>query len=382
MVAAYVVGLGNAGLRLIRTCHATGIAVKAVYDVARNKRDRLKGCGLIVDSWFGESLAATGCDLLVVATPEWERGALLIQAAQMPHRVRRVLCEKPIVARSSELDGLRKYYRNDELAVHFVERHSRAVENLLAHVAANGLHVSRGSFRWGKYRISEPRPTEGVLADVCHPVDLLLLMAGVPRDTPFSVTANGVVSNFASCDQERLDTINLSIVFATGLTINGVSSYIWSSRQRCIEMVLSDRRGNARQLAILEFDNPRWDNDRLTIVEIDDGRGVPETLLDERYGDGVPLERSSIVKTCCFIEENLKELSGGTSTILARLDDAAYVQTIMDALVRECQTTSSSASFAGPEGTSPTADRRVSFLQRYLRDLPVSSDEFMWDEGF
>lgn len=382
MTTAYVVGLGNAGMRFLRACHATGVRVIGACDALPERREALSAAGILIDPVFAASLEENPCDLLIVATPEWERTTVLTAAAQIAKRPMRVLCEKPIAAEAASAALLRRHYSSDDIAVHFVERHSPVVDTFRAHLERQALRLARGSFRWGKYRVSDARPTLGVLADACHPIDLILFLAGTPSQTPFRVKASGVSSDYAGAAPARLDTIHLSLAFDTGLTIDGMSSYVWSGRQRYIEAILADSSGSAAQIAVLEFDCPEWDSDSLKIYDISRGDGVPWLIDQANAGHAIRPEVRTVSKTCRFIEDNVRELSGNRSLTIARLDDAIYVQTILDALAVHCEAATSTAGFARPGPVARSSTQRAEFLCRYLSGAPVAPHEFIWDEGF
>ena len=267
-----VIGLGSAGLRFLRSfiSISNGHASARIVGLADRDVRRLRPfaqLGVPTSQDFRTILDSKRVDLIVVATSETEHFEVISHLKQNTEFAR-ILCEKPLAATVDEARRLHSALAENELTINFVERHSLAVDHLRDHMRKNGLKVVRANFSWGKGRIRDPRPTLGVISEIAHAIDVILFVAEVKAGTEYDIVhAFGVRSNFASCPSV-FDSIHLGVRFAGELLVTGSSSYVRTRRERLIELFLAESDRSVCEIAVLRFDDPLWDDDRLEIYEI------------------------------------------------------------------------------------------------------------------
>jgi hypothetical protein len=140
-----------------------------------------------------------------------------------------------------------------------------------------------------------------------------------------------------------------------------------------------------REVAVLTFDHPLWDMDKLQIFVVADTAGHP-MLLEEHAApvSHQPVERSTIQKICRFIELNLSEFDGNKTNDIARMNHSIYVQALLDAIVENAAP--HALRFNGfvdqRQGLDTGAGRHFEFLRRSLRNEKVQNEDYVWDEGY
>jgi predicted dehydrogenase len=385
-----VVGLGQSGVRFMRACLTIGdesnvIRIVGVVDPDAKKLEQFRGFGIPFYRNLADLPATLRADIAIVATPEQDHYATLIE---IRHRIPtiRVLCEKPLAASASEAQRLSEVFQDADISINFVERFSPMVARLINYIDQHQRRVSRANFFWGKPRIKDPRPSAvGVIADICHPLDLVLLLGKIPVGTAWEVVSVlASKSNFSIGDSadEILDTLHLGLKLDGGMQVFGASSYLWSARQRKLELLLSDSTGAITELAVLVFDTPIWDVDQLCIYDVSSVGGQLKLIHSERVEASFwPPERLTIGKVCRFIEANLCELRGGASPLMPRLDQGVYIQTLLEEIVaRTEEKTLRLSNFREPV-TRGEGDLRVKLdlVERLRSGLSIAKEEYIWD---
>lgn len=385
MTTAAIIGLGQSGLRFLRalvSLSATNDALEIVglSDKSEERLSLLKDLTVRTSPDFREILTQP-VDIILVAVSEADHFTVLSHIAECA-TFRRIVCEKPLTATQEEAQQLTTQLGDDQLTLAFVERHSAATSRLRQHLQDHRRRIVRVHFSWGKCRLGDPRPTIGVISELSHPVDLAVHLAGVTPGTPFQVLAGASVeSDFAG--EAKLDSLTFAVQFQSGLLLTGQSSYVRSQRERRVELYLAGDGPEVCEVASLAFDCPLWDDDSLTIRSL---RGDGDLILDYRTPlAGAPPSLRTIEKVTEFIRLNIADLHGERSESLARFDQAAYVQSLVGAILdcaREHQASFRGFGSAGLRGLRDGARGKIDLIRRTAQHLPVDQAAYVWDEGY
>jgi predicted dehydrogenase len=331
-----VIGAGSSGARFLRAVRVLTSANVQVVGVAERdcaKREALRDCGVRLESDYRKLLLEVCCDLIVIATNDSMHFEILEFIYSNKIRFQKILCEKPLVTAPSHRDFVRLSYLDGQLAVSFVERYSLAVQQLMVFLSLQRRRVARVSFEWSKNRIKDVRPTVGAVSEITHPLDLACYIGGVSSHEKFDVRSSFFAeSDFVRGEVTRPDTIQACIEFESGMLLTGVSSYLRSTRSRCMEFLLVDDRGVARELAVLKLDNPCWDNDSLEILKVMPCQEQSESLLMFNSPVNPDPQRQSIEKICKFLEDVVRDVEVGGSPTLVGTSHALYIQSIVACL--------------------------------------------------
>jgi predicted dehydrogenase len=216
--------------------------------------------------------------------------------------------------------------------VNFVERYSPIVSDFTDWRKNESVEILRAEFFWGKYRYRDPRPTMGVLSEIAHPIDLVRALTGLPEDTPVDIAEVSMSdSDFSCSDGDVADTVAVVLRMGSDMLVRGHSSFLWEERRRRL-VLHGRRRDHSIFQAVLAFDEPRWDQDRLTVYSIDGASGTRSTVLETQYTNSdFPPELDQIYKVTRFVRESLRHLSDPTAIRnLVTVDGARWVQAIID----------------------------------------------------
>jgi predicted dehydrogenase len=387
---ALIAGLGHAGVRFLRACLSVRrddltVRVAAVVDSDGRKLATFEELGFPGYLDVARACAAGPIDVAIVTVPELFHCRVIADVKRYHPTITRILCEKRLAPTMAEARMLTNLLANDELTVNFVERFSPIVEDLMNFIRSERRRVVRVNCIWGKYRIKDPRVTPDVLTELSHPLDLVLFLADVPVGTRFQVlAATSAKSNYntGAAASQALDTVHFTVEFETGLQLIGGTSYLWPQRRRQVELLLTDGAGQASELAVLVFDDPIWDLDRLEIYDVRASGGRPELVYKNGLSSACwPTERLTVGKVCRFLEANLEEIGGRRNGLLPRLDQGVYVQEVLEAIAETAKGHALSLSaFQEPRNNGsvdPTA--RVDMLSRLSTGRPVEVGEYIWD---
>lgn len=394
-VRALIVGLGQAGARFVRACMAmntgsTRVVVMAGVDVGKERCNAFEnGLAFPCFGSIEEAASKVAPDIVIVTAAEDQHFQVLMSIRRCFPRVRRVLCEKPLTSTLREAHELARHYGEKEVSVNFVERFSPIVTAVRRFMQQRRRTILRANCFWGKYRVKDARPTLGVISvELAHPVDLVLMLARVDPGTHFKVaSAVASRSNFDVGEQSALplDTVHASLEFASGLQMIVSTSLLWAERQRKIELTLADCDGNASELAVLTFDKPMWDLDRLDIYEIRQTGGRPD-LIETMNVDAASwnTDRLTIGKVCAFLESNLGEVAGDTHDLVPRLSQATYVQEVLECIEEAANVTAmSTACYVEPRTSGAVSlSAHVHVLARIADGVPIDGPEYIWDHPY
>jgi predicted dehydrogenase len=337
-LTAFIIGFGQSGARFARACSAVDPSLGniRVAGIADRNPARMESIGYEGATKAGDFQSlwrnVKAPDLVIIATNDGDHHGILMKIKEARLPFGKILCEKPVVTASPQGEELRLQYPGSEIAVNYLERFSPAVLRLREHLFGNDLQIRRVDFTWSKYRVKDPRPSPiGVLSEISHALDLSLFLSAIQSGEPFEVIGGyRVTSDFARDAKPVTDELSMALAFRTGVLISGRSSYVRTTRLRRLEFLLSRRGTNEIvEIAELTLDEPAWDDDRLLVHAV--GEGSPETIFDFKTASSdLPTERRHLEKLCRFIEANVAEINGNKNKSLARLDDAIYVQRIVE----------------------------------------------------
>ncbi|UJF35535.1 Gfo/Idh/MocA family protein [Paenibacillus hexagrammi] len=340
MYSVGLIGFGSAGSRFMRSIvhrqRTVGdVRLDAVCDTNAERLALFESFPIKTYTDVTAMLAENQFDLLIVATNESSHYNVLCDIHRNHRTCKRILVEKLLVENLSLAEKIRSMFRETDIAVHFVERHSPVLRLLKTWMNEQQVRVSRASFFWGKFRLYDHRPTIGVISEISHPIDLITMLGDIPAGMPFEIMGGSYIfSDFSVSGDQVLDTINVSIKFANDIVVSGNSSFLWSSRRREIQLYLSNESRCVTHLVTLSFDNPRWDVDSCSIYKVNLPDGKSHLVQQWEVTEEDLIEAISCVnKTNLFVNANIEEVSGlGYCEELARLSQSVYIQEIIEAI--------------------------------------------------
>jgi predicted dehydrogenase len=333
-----IIGLGRAGerfLQALRFIEASEGSVRlvGVCDVEPGRLAKApEGVPVYTDA--REALLASEAEVVGVTVNEYYHHSVLSLVREVSPATTIVLSEKPLTHTLEECRDLRGLYGTEEIAVNFCERFSPIVNDFREWFAENSdLELLRAEFFWGKYRLNDPRHTIGDISEISHPLDLTRVLAGLPSDVPVQLKrAMGTSSDFNPHGPKLLDTLDVQLTLDSKLVVVGHSSFLWDQRMRRI--VLYGRFAGDGRLCqvLLDFDNPRWDVDRLVIAGIDAAGGDRTVVFETNYDHSdFPPELFKIAKVHAFIAAALGA-PGAATDLVADFDCAFWVQSLIEGI--------------------------------------------------
>lgn len=354
-----VIGFGYAGQRFVRATrhlereYPGWIALAGVCDMAASARERAAEITQTFES-IDDAMTAVRPDVIIVTVNEEAHAEVLHRIA--PYAPQVILCEKPLTVTVEEAEALPPAIAGAQLSVNFVERLSPVLDDWFSWAETRpSLTPLRVEFFWGKHRIADPRPTMGVLSEIAHPLDLIDYLFGFER---FEIVhAYGLESDYSPHQDASLDTLSL-VARTEAFAVVGVSSFVWPRRHRGISALLVDDEGLLSRLTV-DFDDPRWDCDRLRVERVDPATGRCETLVERRVDDAdVPEAVRGVSKVASFIRDSLVHAEGGRRAhTLVDYEQALKIQRVLGVLDGELhQERISRFSIVGGAGLSKPAN--------------------------
>ena len=279
-----LIGAGFAGERFAKVLRHLGEDLGHVLLVgACDPRTRLRDRGDDVPHYteLDRAVEELSPDAFVVAVNERDHYPVLRNLAErVGDRRHLVMCEKPMVSNVSEMETLLTLpgWAQLDLRLHMVERHSKVVEDFRWWLAeAGAVRFLRAEFFWGKNRVSDQRPTMGVLSEIIHPLDLIQFITGEQVAGCRSMVVRSDYPIHRSMTQETLD---LAGGLGTSGLVVGHTSFAWTARDRRITFHFET--ADAVYAATLSFDMPRWDCDALRVDRLGGGGIGDHGLLELR----------------------------------------------------------------------------------------------------
>jgi predicted dehydrogenase len=337
-----VVGSGYAGRRFLRALDYDR-CTELYQVVALVDRDRgaLAGAGPVPRYQdLGLALHRESPEVVVVCVNEESHFAVLDTVLAAPS-VRHVICEKPLTRTMEEFTLLAPQRRGVAVSVNFCERYSPIVDECAAWLAGREASIVRIEFYWGKYRVRDPRPTMGVLSELSHPLDLARYLLGRADDRPLRLASVFATHSDFSGFADRLPDGVSVLAELGGAVLAGSSSFVWEERRRRLILFARDAGGERAWQIVLDFDNPVWDDDTLTIWELDPetGRRAEVQRFTHRAADlpGTIRHVWKIHRYLVDVADGLSGHPGGAR--YADLPDALWVQTALDHIDRQLRET-------------------------------------------
>lgn len=345
LISVGLIGCGIAGSRFLRALITRerkigDIHVTAICDSDPTKLKTFNGSNVKIFTNARDMLTSGQYDVIILATNEVSHYDILCEIHKHSKKFKRLLVEKLLVETLKQANSIAEMFVDNDISIHFVERHSFVIQKLTTWLRGKDLKIRRASFFWGKYRLHDHRPTIGVISEISHPIDLVLMISGLSNSASFEILrGNYIFSDFSYSANKILDTINVNLKLGKELLVNGNSSFLWNERDRRISFYASGPDDTVSHEINIIFDNPYWDLDVCTINEIDFISG--KRRLVERWEvkqSDISLDTLCVNKTSQFLEENIRELKGDRkSDILARLSQGVYIQKITDALLNDAK---------------------------------------------
>ncbi|MCJ9700067.1 MULTISPECIES: Gfo/Idh/MocA family protein [unclassified Bradyrhizobium] len=336
--SALIVGFGESGRRFLQACrlgsYRNRINVRCIVDIDPGKLVHGSSDGVLRSICLDEVLERHSFDIVFICTSDRTHFDVFRKLHKHAARIKRIVCEKPIAETLDQADIIANQFENMSVAVNFVERYSPVVSRLRHWIRSHDLCMKRALFNWSKQRINDARPTMGIFSELSHPLDLVLYVAGIEVGTDYAVVnAATILSGFTRDRVVVPDSVSMTLNFGDRALVSGSCSYLWSRRDRRVILYFGARNGPIRYVAELRFDEPQWDFDSLEIWSFDAAPGIltPHAAFAVNDTD-LPRKELGISKICRLLTCILNELDGGMSDEIARLDQAVYVQKILDDL--------------------------------------------------
>jgi predicted dehydrogenase len=328
--------------------------VVAVCDSDPSTRDHISSSLQFFDH-AEQALRQSAPDVVCVCVNESAHHTILTKIPDLAPTARLIICEKPLTQTLDEFADVEDRLSGIPITVNFVERHSPIVRDFRIWLERTRVRVHRVDFQWGKYRYRDKRPTMGVLSEISHPLDLVRYLIDIPADATFSIVRASLLrSNFTCMPSAFPDTASVTYLL-NSVVVTGSSSFLWPSRQRQITALMSSDGGAETFQAVMNFDDKRWDEDRMSIYSLDPRTGARELVNRTAYSnDDFPEELYEINKVAQFLDESIALLESTHSNTVALLADARWAQLALHSL--EDSAASAPALWFTP---NPTARRSV-----------------------
>ncbi|WP_339187352.1 Gfo/Idh/MocA family oxidoreductase [Bacillus sp. FSL M8-0025] len=340
MLSIALIGMGSAGSRFLRAILYRekikgDVKLVAICDRNRERLQNFYNTNIKTYQKVNDLLINGAYDIIVIATNENSHFNILKDIKKYSTKYKRILVEKLLVEKFNQVRDILSIYDENEIAVHFVERHSLILKYLLNWMQTNNLTVKRASFFWGKFRLYDHRPTIGVTSEISHPIDLILMISNIKPGTPFEILGGTYVySDFSISGKQVLDTINVNLKIGNEILVNGSSSFLWEKRRRNVQFYLANSEGIVTYMVVLIFDKPHWDMDICRVYKVNLPYGRKRLINTWKVNSNKMIsELFCVHKTSIFIDENVNEIKGlRESFTLAKLSSSAYVQEIVSSL--------------------------------------------------
>ena len=149
-------------------------------------------------------------EVVVVCANEFAHFEILRTLIKYPEIT--ILCEKPLTETIAQTEQL-SILRNRKLSINLVERFSPICQAFIEWKQSfPEFKVTRVEGFWGKCRVSDSRPTIGVLSEIIHPIDLIDYLVGL--DCPTITQIFGIASDYSIHSPKKiLDSVD--VVFST-----------------------------------------------------------------------------------------------------------------------------------------------------------------------
>lgn len=187
-----MIGCGIAGSRFLRALVTRerkigDIRVTAICDSDPTKLKTFNGSNVKIFTNARDMLTSGQYDVIILATNEVSHYDILCEIHKHPKKFKRLLVEKLLVETLKQANSIAEMFVDNDISIHFVERHSFVIQKLTTWLRGKALKIRRASFFWGKYRLHDHRPTIGVISEISHPIDLVLMISGLSNSASFEI---------------------------------------------------------------------------------------------------------------------------------------------------------------------------------------------------
>jgi GFO/IDH/MocA oxidoreductase family protein len=340
MLQIGLIGFGESGMRFFRAVVFRAkmigdVCLKSICDKKFNDDHLFIEYNIRAYNNVQDMIENNMFDIIIVATNEYSHFEVLEKLSHYQDKFIKILIEKPLVGNYEQAEVIKKAYHNNRIYVNFIERYSSVVYKLSSWIHENELKILRASFNWAKNRLYDVRPTIGVISEISHPLDLILMLASIRPNTPSEILQGCYLfSDYSYSGEKVLDTINVNLKIGKNLLINGSSSFLWAKRERKIVLYLGHDNEKAMYTVFLEFDNPYWDIDSCIIKKINNDI-IDEKIIVEWYTerDFMDEDLFCINKLYKFVDESINDLNCNINNKLnSDLLQACYLQKIIDSI--------------------------------------------------
>ncbi len=392
MISVSLIWFGKSGWRFLQVLlhrqHTKwDIKINAVCDSNPDRLSDLKKLWLKTFSNLNEMFDSWDSEIFIVSTNEDSHFDIISEIKKNSKKYKKIIVEKLLVENIEQAEQLLHIFQDHEISINFVERHSIIIEKFKKWIHENDVYISRASFKRGKYRLHDSRPTVGVLSEISHPLDLILMLSDTSTNTSFRIINwSYTYSDYSNVSKPLLDSIDININFDNGLNINGWWSFLWDSRERKIILFLSNKHKMVQFMVVLEFDKPHRDIDKCIIYDIWFNNWGERKVIKtfEVKKEQIEPEVLCVSKILNLITENIKEIKGWyKSNAIAHLEQWVYIQKIIEQLKTEAEKNNAKTEIFGninkPQVKKSTSDK---LLYEYLQWKDIKEKMVMRDEEF
>lgn len=319
-----IVGLGYAGRRFARSIdYLVSLGRPFVLaGVCDSNPERVSGARVPAFSDVEAALDATQPTVVCVTVNE-ESHAMVARALEgRPSLL--VLSEKPLATSLEEAELMARALAGHRFSMNLVERFSPICFQCRDWLCDQGaVEVVRVDSTWGKHRLGDPRPTMGVLSELIHPLDLAHHLFRLDPIEPLDVL--GTSSDFSPHADKLLDTAYIQgRCGESWMTLH--SSFVWPRRVRELTAVLRTARSGLVRV-FLDFDNPKWDCDKLKIESIGPDGHLGTILESHVSAEEIPGPIRGVAKVCKYIDLSIRSIrENAQAELLVGLPDALRLQ--------------------------------------------------------
>lgn len=343
-----IIGLGNAGSRFLSAFEKLKETDRRIniVGICDHNPSRIEKLATPSFTYYEDMLKSIKCNIVVIATTDDTHFTILQHLANNKYAIDTIICEKPICVNPTQLRLLEEIYKDRRFFVTFLERYSPAITTLQDIMETQSWKARELRFTWSKCRIKDSRPTIGILSEITHPIDLCLCLADAyAPELEFECTAFCTKSDFVRDGKATLDSASAFITIRDEILIQGTSSYIAPKRARQIEALLASDDGTIAGIALLTFDDPFWDDDTLTIYEIDYQAGRLKEKFRFDYRSNVHRHQRAPKKLLDFIRDILQISPSGTNWRLPNFKQSCVVQSLINDIEQQALTPSATRNF-------------------------------------
>jgi len=284
MLTAGVIGVGMAGSRFVEAIQylqknaPESIKLSWVCDINAKALQKQADKGIPAYDDYKKALTDAPVDCIFACVNDVYHFDILqyIKDSNIPFR--RIISEKPLTDTAERSQIVASRYNNQDISLNYVMRYSPIVADFLKFKHQHGLQITRAEYQWWKDRVNDPRTTPGVKSEACHPLELIIYMAGLEptakNPTPYKVKqVGGIYTDYAIDGDDIMGEVHATLNINNGVTVSGSASFITKDKRRLVTLWATDKRGN-KYRANFNFDDPGQDDDSLTITRLGPKRQI------------------------------------------------------------------------------------------------------------